>query len=215
MIVTHKVSMNLDGMDQEQCLQIMQHDENSRVLEMSLYENGVPWSIPEGVTVALQYLKPDGSGGSYDTLEDGSPAWHWEENVVTVHLSSVLADTAGVVYCTLVLRQEEAVLHSFSVRLLVKPGLSGMGASGGSGGGCMLGGLRAQVGELLRVSAVNAAGGITALETLAPEAVGLPQPEQAAVGQCILVSAVDESGRVTATRAVDPEILEDAEGVAF
>ncbi len=215
MIVTHKISMNLDGMDQEQCLQIMQYDENSRVLEMSLYENGAPWSIPEGVMVALQYLKPDGSGGSYDTLEDGSPAWHWEENVVSVHLASVLSDTAGVVHCTLVLRQNEAVLHSFSVGLLVKPSLSGGGTAGGSGGSCILGGVRAQVGELLRVAAVNAAGGITALETMSPEAAGLPQPEQAAVGQCILVSAVDESGRVTATRAADLEILEDAEEVAF
>ncbi len=168
MIVTHKLSMNLESMEQEQHIQLVQNDSNSRVLELSLYENGAAWLIPLGTTVTMRYLKPDGSSGEYDTLADGTSAWSWADNRVTVRLLSQLTSQTGVVHCTLMLQQGGRILHSFPVQLLVQPDLTGVAIASSGGGGtiCLLQGLYAQVGQVLQVASVNGIGSVTALRAV-------------------------------------------------
>ncbi len=181
MIVTHKLSMQLNSVDQEQSIQVVQNDSNSRVLELALYENEAPWVLPEGIGVKLRYRKPDGTAGEYDSLADGSPAWSCEGNVVTLRLLGVLSTMAGVVHCTLVLEKEDQLLHSFCVQVLVQPDLTGVVAAdgGGDAGGaatgtaCMLRGVPAQVGQVLRIAAVDETGNILAVEAFALPQAGM------------------------------------------
>lgn len=52
----------------------MQGDKGLRSFQVTPKYNGVTWSPPEGYRVEVRYTKSDGTGGSYDTLPDGSPA---------------------------------------------------------------------------------------------------------------------------------------------
>lgn len=55
-------------------LYAVQGDNLSRVVNVSLYQNGEAWEIPEGSIVSIAYKRPDGQKGWYDTLPNLDPA---------------------------------------------------------------------------------------------------------------------------------------------
>ncbi len=126
MIVTHKLSMELTHMDNSLQLDAVQNDCGTRLLALSLLENGTAWTIPEAATVLVRYLRPDGTGGEYDTLADGGPAGTIDGNVLQVILRPELFLLPGVVHCNLVLLLKDTQLYSFPVRILVQPVASPM-----------------------------------------------------------------------------------------
>ena len=121
MNVTHEI--NLDFVRHESRKQVcaVQGDRGSRVIELCLFAGGEPWPVPGGVEALLRYSKMDGTGGEYDTMPDGSPAWSAEGNKMVWKLAPQVLACPGTVICHLVLLQGEKCLSTFSFDILVEP----------------------------------------------------------------------------------------------
>lgn len=129
MIVTHKIRVDLARKGLMPCIEAVQGDRYSRNLEAELYAHGKPVTLPAGGAVLIRYRKPDGTGGSYDTLPDGTKAWHMAENVLTVALAPQVCTAPGQVELVLTLLAGQAELSSFRILLEVQPLPGGVGES--------------------------------------------------------------------------------------
>lgn len=129
MIVTRKVIMNLDRPDPRLRIAGVQGDQNSRAVCFLLQENGLKWQIPGDLQAAVWYRKADGTGGVYDTLEDGRPAWESKENALTIFLAPQMLTAPGDVQVQLALHSGARVLHSFQFVLEVTGVLAEIGDS--------------------------------------------------------------------------------------
>lgn len=78
-----------------------QDDSLSRVVEISLYQAGTAWTIPDSAVMMLHYRTPAGHIGIYDTLPDGSAAISASGNVVSAVLVDQIFAIPGVVECEL------------------------------------------------------------------------------------------------------------------
>lgn len=101
MKVVHKHRITLDNRQSNIYIDVMQGDDKTRILELSLYSGGQPWDVPEGVSVAVAYLGPGGKG-IYDTLPDGSAACTVAGNVVTATVMPQVLAMHGNVQLTVV-----------------------------------------------------------------------------------------------------------------
>ena len=119
MIVRTKMDMDLALPRIVPELYVVQDDRYSRCLEVSLNVNGIPLMLPEGYTVLIRYVKPDGKNGAYDTLPDGSQAWSIRENHVSVVLAPQVCSTAGKVSLMATLIQNEFELTTFTITIQV------------------------------------------------------------------------------------------------
>ena len=71
-----------------QTIPAMQHDGQTRAVEISLQCDGEAWQPPEGVTAAIGYEKPDRTRGLYDKLPGrcsacpvpSGPVWYFRMN---------------------------------------------------------------------------------------------------------------------------------------
>lgn len=120
MIVTHKIHMDLDRRGPMPRIDAMQDDRYCRNLEFSLYSGHAPWNPPAGTGVTVTYRKANGNGGVYDTMPDGSAAWHIRDNVLTVALAPQLCTVPGHVNLVVALFRGDAKLSTFAVLLDVE-----------------------------------------------------------------------------------------------
>lgn len=97
----------------------VQGDTCTRVAELVLYADGSPWVMPEGMTVRIRYHKPDDTGGSYDTLPDGTRAWWAEGNLLRLILAPQMLTVPGRVEAQGELSVEQEVLGTFSFYVVV------------------------------------------------------------------------------------------------
>ena len=120
MIIKHKLEIDFvrPGVIPRQ--NVMQNDANSRVLEISLLEDGAPWEIPAGVTAALNYIKPDGTTGLYDTLPDGSVAYTISGSTITMTLAPQVLTVPGLIRASIILIQDSVQLNTFPLMILVE-----------------------------------------------------------------------------------------------
>jgi hypothetical protein len=162
--------MNLEEADIIQRLEMPQGDISSRQIEMLLYSRQTPWTIPEGVTVLIQYTKPDGTRGGYDTLPNGELAWSIEENTLTIALAPQVLMVPGEVKLYAGLYLEEMVLQTFAVEIFVKAPFGGKRAGKSEDyfqvTNVLRGPVMAQNGNILAVGAVDAYGRVTQVEAL-------------------------------------------------
>ncbi len=121
MIVTTKISMDLTNAALQQTVDVMQDDKYSRDLRIALYSGNDPVILPQITGVLIRYCKPDGKKGVYDTLPDGSCAWHISGNEVTVRLAPQTCTVPGKVQLSISLLQGEAQLSCFQLCLQVQP----------------------------------------------------------------------------------------------
>lgn len=103
MLITQKITLDLMRSGVPPVVNVMQADTNTRAVEASLYAGGVPFSFAEDgdVTISVAYKKPDGTGGWYDVLPDGSTAATITGNVVTAKLAPQVLSVPGTVCATL------------------------------------------------------------------------------------------------------------------
>lgn len=130
MMITRKLEMNLDRPEPELLVSAVQGDHHTRAIRFLLRENGLDWTVPAELHVAVWYEKDDGTGGAYDTLPDGRTAWEAEENALTIFLAPQMLTAEGNVRVQLVLQSGEKVLHSFVFTLKVERVLEAAGDSG-------------------------------------------------------------------------------------
>lgn len=119
MIITHKLQLYLDQLQETATIEAVQGD-TTRAIELSLYAQGEPWSVPTDAEVLVRYRKSDGTGGYYDTLPDGNGAWNIYGSTVTVRLAPQVLSVAGIVELQVVLRRDEDVLATFTVLVRVQ-----------------------------------------------------------------------------------------------
>lgn len=121
MQVTQKIKMDLLHKQNTVIIDVMQGDSNTRILEMSLYSGGVPWKIPEGVSVAIAYRGASGSG-IYDTLPNGDSAYTISDNVVTAILIPQVMSVDGDTTVTIVFTDANGKqLATFGVIVRAEP----------------------------------------------------------------------------------------------
>ena len=102
----------------------MQHDINTRVVDIQLFNADVPWQPPEGVTAAIGYEKPDHTRGLYDKLPDGTSAITLDGNVATVILAQQMLSAPGTVRACVVFNDAQLNQLStfpFLVQVQVNP----------------------------------------------------------------------------------------------
>lgn len=122
MIVTHKLStMDLTSRGVTQRIDVVQDDRYSRNLEIQLTANGLPWTIPPAAAAVVRFKKSDGTGGNYDTLPDGSVAYSFSGNVLTVALAPQVCTAPGQVLLAVGLMQGDAEINTFTVHVIVQP----------------------------------------------------------------------------------------------
>lgn len=101
--ISHKITLDFQQRGVIPKIYANQNEVESRSVDISLYNAGQKWTAPAGVTVAISYIKPDGIGGEYDHLPDGSEAWSFNtgRDVVSILLAPQMFTTAGDVHCKL------------------------------------------------------------------------------------------------------------------
>lgn len=120
MLIKTKVDIDLQKATYPATVNAVQGDRNTRCVEVALYSGGTAWQVPEDVTVSMRYRKPDRTGGYYDVMPDGSPAWSIQDNTVTMLLAPQMLTAAGTVFAQLEMLQGSNVLGTFTMYVRVE-----------------------------------------------------------------------------------------------
>lgn len=127
MQITQSIDLNLsiDGIPHQ--LHMPQGD-GGRIISASLWDGATIYSPPDGTMCMLRFRKPDGTGGLYDTAEDGTKI-NLANNVATIPVALQVLAVGGPVRCQVELYAPAAEgellsanrLASFAFILLVAP----------------------------------------------------------------------------------------------
>lgn len=120
MIITHKIKMDLSRRGPLPKIDAVQGDALTRQIQLEFYSNGTAWEVPDGVSAVVRFVKPDGTGGIYDTLPDGAAAYTIEGNTVSVILAPEVTTVSGAVFLAVTLIQGDAELSSFALTIHVQ-----------------------------------------------------------------------------------------------
>ena len=119
MIITHKVKMDLMQREVTPRVDVVQGDVCTRVLELALFSGGKEWLVPEGVSIAVRYAKPDKTKGYYDTMPDGTAAWSAWDNQIAVMLAPQMMTVDGAVMAQVEMIRETKLLATFTIQVYV------------------------------------------------------------------------------------------------
>jgi hypothetical protein len=114
MEVIHKLTMHLDDRRLLPCLEMVQCDANTRVLELTLMSEGEAWQVPSGMAVSVAFRKSDGTAGWYDKLPDETAACSFSGNVVRAVLAPQVLTAWGKTEVAVVI-QEPSTLDQIAV----------------------------------------------------------------------------------------------------
>ena len=165
MVVTHKLTMDLEGNAQTPWIEVEQWDAYTREIRLLLVSRKIPWHIPEDAKVLICYRKPDGSSGVYDTLPDGKTAWSVLGNMLTMVLAPQILTVPGTVVLQAQIIQTEKILHTFQIEVCVRAHLGSSKNDEASGNHYALTGVlpapsHAKIGQYIKVQDVNERGQI-------------------------------------------------------
>lgn len=155
MDITHKISLDLQQTGARQVMFAKQGDCLTRIARLLLYDGGTEFTVPSGTIMQIAYAKPDGKGGVYDTMPDGSVSCTVSGNVVTAKLHPQMFSVAGIVACELrLLTGSGAQLTTFSWFITVQASAAEGIVSEDYFRFASLDGLRSDVGDLSKLSTV-------------------------------------------------------------
>lgn len=122
MQVTKAINIDLIEKSVKPLIYAKQNDSQTRFIAASLFANGQPFSVPDGVVAMFRAGKPDGTACFYDSNETGTPAITIEGNLVTVELAEQVLTAAGKVYAEINLYSSAGEkLTTFSFVIVVEP----------------------------------------------------------------------------------------------
>lgn len=78
-----------------------QNDRATRKLICQMVDGGTPWVAGGNIYAAIRFLKPDGTGGFYDTDDNGNPAIAFNGSQATLTLAEQVLTVPGTVYLEL------------------------------------------------------------------------------------------------------------------
>ena len=172
MIITNKLTLDLQKPGTIPTIHAVQNDSYSRNLEITLYADRRPFVFPETGSVVIRYKKSDGKGGEYDTLPDGTFAWQAEQHVLTVALAPQVLTTPGSVLLSVTLLDGGTQLSIFPIRLAVEPIAAAKLAASENYfylTGLLPAPISGEMGQCLRICGINDQGRITAVDAVSPE----------------------------------------------
>ena len=120
MYVKHKFNLDLASQGSSHYINVMQNDQYSRALELTLFANGVPWEPPVGSHVVIRYNKSDGTGGEYNILPDGTSAWSISKNIVTIALAPQVCSVKDAVTLAATLFNGKEAITTFTLMIYVR-----------------------------------------------------------------------------------------------
>lgn len=129
MVITHNISMDLALRGVSPRIDVVQDDKYSRNIKIWLFENGAEFIPPGGCCPVIRYSKPDGTGGLYDTLPDGSCAWSLDRNALTISIAPQVCTAVGRVRLMVSLLCGSAELNTFVIGLNVQERVAFSGVS--------------------------------------------------------------------------------------
>ena len=103
-------------------------DQYSRFVKMELYENGAPYTPPEGTTCLVGWRREGGACGNYDTITESDEttthsAYQLQGSALTVELSADVCRLAGRVFVNVALiGADGARLHTWELVCQVERG---------------------------------------------------------------------------------------------
>ncbi len=121
MKVINKIDIHLDDYQITPEIVVMQCDANTRELQFSLYANKQMWQPPSTAKLYVSYRKPDGTGGFYDTLPDGTAACSIQDSSICAVLAEQVLSVPGKVPVAISIQADDKILATFAVQLNVKP----------------------------------------------------------------------------------------------
>lgn len=167
-------------MDLQQCgitpvIDAVQGESWSRDLEIELFSGKNAYHIPDNTAIIIRYKKADRTGGEYDTLPDGTPAWTVFRNRLTITLSDQAMTFPGKVLLTVSLVTAGTILSTFPIEVNVHASAQVSNAVSEDYfnlTGFLVAPKNADVGQILQVSSVDSQGKVTGLTTVNPETAG-------------------------------------------
>lgn len=117
MIVTSRVKIDILTPENPPVVHVVQDDKYSRNLELTLFKGGVVCLLSSDIAAVVKFSKPDGTGGTYDKLPDGTDACSISGNAVTIALAPQVCTVPGVVRLSVGLVDGDTILHTFPVRI--------------------------------------------------------------------------------------------------
>ena len=176
MMITQKINLDLRRSTPTSGINAVQGDVYTRLVEITLTDDGEPWQIPKSTKLVASYLRGDGTGGEYDTLPAGVAAVSFSGNVIRLVLAPQMLTEAGPVQVTLTLIQDADQISTFRFLVNVHPNVRAQ-IRGEEKYYHVNGFLPmpsvAEAGQLLRVSAVDNQGWTRQVEAVAAEDVAL------------------------------------------
>lgn len=113
MQITHSISLDFQRHKTPSQIDVVQDDTYSRYVAITLYDNVAEWPVPDGVTIAVRFKKPDKTQGVYDTLPNGEVAYSVNGNVVTVGIAPQMLVAKGKVTASVVIYLGSVQLATF------------------------------------------------------------------------------------------------------
>lgn len=95
MQVTKSIKIDLVEKGVQPIVYAKQNDSQTRFIAASLFANGQPFSVPDGVVAMFRAGKPDGTACFYDSNETGTTAITIDGNLVTVELAEQVLTAPG------------------------------------------------------------------------------------------------------------------------
>ena len=121
MNIVHKLALDLQ-MPVGGKIYVKQGDKMTRSIVLSLYDGGAPFNPPNVGILQLVFLKPDRTGGVYDTMPDGTKACVLLGNTVTASLHPQMFTASGTVVCELRMLNADgsSILSTFGWSIFVE-----------------------------------------------------------------------------------------------
>ena len=214
-----------------------QNDRASRKLVCQLMDGGTPFTVSGNIFSAIRFLKPDGTGGFYDTDDNGTPAVVFSGAQATLTLAEQVLTVPGTVYLELNLyNSQRQRLTTFAFVLNVEASVLSDATI-----------ISSNYYNILTQQIADILGSIGAVAGLEAEAHSIPKDQEATVevtggtsaddpynlkfgiprgyspdlsvtksGRTVTITATDESGTTSAT-VTDPqaEVSQDGENITI
>lgn len=180
MVITNQVNVDLQRLGIAPVIPVVQEDTGSRNLEIALFTAGRAFTIPANAAVLIRYKKPDGTGGMYDTMPDGTKAWWIRGNLLTVALAPQVLTVPGMAEITVTLMEGGRKLSVFPIRISVQAASCASIADSASYfhvTGFLPAPESGRKGQYFRIAAVNEKGKVTAVEAVDAAAEGTVDQE--------------------------------------
>ena len=120
MIITKTINSDLLIKGQTQEIYAVQGDRYTRKVTLRLHANKAPWTPAGSVSAVIRYRKPDGTGGTYDTLPSGEKAWEQDGNAISFILAPQMLTVPGRVAVQVELSQGSSILATFPLDVVVE-----------------------------------------------------------------------------------------------